>query len=151
MEEFSMITLLLRAVITLRHQSENLSMPTFHSMINNSKAADPSFEIPFATLDAFSAILTPNNGVIAASYLDKRQRASDNPFKDGDIIADPFTNPENHKNPIPLHIIVAVNPDEKTNDSSELPVIYLKGDDLWPEIEASHVDNLDPVGIIAGR
>ncbi len=69
MDKFAQIITLLHAVVTVRNQNDNLSMHAFTAKgPTDIGLGDSDFAIDFATLDAFSAVLTQGCGVVAASF-----------------------------------------------------------------------------------
>jgi hypothetical protein len=146
MDKFTMITMLLRAVVTLRHRNDDLTLwafrPTHDSCGSKSeKALD--FEINLTVLEAFGALLTPNIGVVAALYHEVPK------------INDPALDSGTQQYMMPCHIVVMAYPDKKADlnahvSSSNPHLKFIAdGEDLWPIIKESAIDNCDPLGYIA--
>ncbi|KAF8330230.1 hypothetical protein F5887DRAFT_1081931 [Amanita rubescens] len=132
MESFTLITMLLRLAVTLRHQNGDISMRTGGSSIMEPQKQWDD-RINFSTMDAFSAILTLDHGVVAVCY------ESEEPLK--------------------VEIVVGVttcgSPDLKTNaerdevNPSGYNVRFItSGTDYWPEIKESDILNVDPLGYL---
>jgi len=148
MEKFTMITMLLRAAVTLRHQNEDLTWLSFRpTRFQSPESSD--LEANLTTLEGFNALLTPNVGVVAALY--REEEALVVP-KSVDTVLDSGT----QKSMMPCDIVIMANPDKKTNmnaDVSSTNPLNLRfitdGEDLWPIIKRSAVNDCDPLGYIA--
>ncbi len=146
MDKFTMITMLLRATVTLRHRNDDLTLWAFrptHDSSGSKSGRDLDFEINLTALEAFSALLTPNVGVVAALYHEVPK------------IDDPALDSGAQQYMMPCHIVVMANPDKKADlnayvSSSNPHVKFITdGEDLWPIIKESAADNCDPLGYIA--
>ena len=155
MDKFSMITMLLRAAVTLRHRDEDLTLWAFrptHSSSHISRS-DCDFEINFTTLEAFNALMTPNDGVVAACYRDEEQLVMPHVHNEG-CIDDPVLDSVKQKYMMPCHIVVMANADKQTNaletNSNPLNLRFITdGVDLWPKIKESQAGNYDPLDLIS--
>ena len=152
MDRFSMITMLLRAAVTLRHRNEDLTLWAFrptHSSSHISKS-----DSKFTTLEAFNAVLTPNGGVVAACYHDEELLVVPHAHKEGCSVDHPVLDSENQKYMMPCHIVIMANADNQTNSlgtqSNPLnPKFIINGEDLWPKIKESQASNYDPLDLVA--
>ncbi|KAF8336794.1 hypothetical protein F5887DRAFT_985724 [Amanita rubescens] len=151
MDKFSMVTMLLQATVTLRHRDEDLTLWAFRPTHSSGhiSGSDPKF----TTLEAFNALLTPNEGVVAACYLDEEPLTMPHVHKEG-CIDDPVLDSDKQKYMMPCHIVVMANADKETNaletNSNPLNLRFITdGEDLWPKIKESQANNYDPLDIIA--
>jgi hypothetical protein len=151
MDKFTMITMLLRATVTLRHKNEDLTLSAFQRPRSQSKPEEGSdFETNLTTLEGFNALLTPNVGVVAVVYREEEMLVVP---KSEDTAFDSST----QKCMMPCDIVVMANPDKKTNlnthvvsSSNPLNLRFIPdGEDLWPIIKESAADNYDPLDYIA--
>jgi hypothetical protein len=148
MDKFSMITMLLRAVVTLRHRNEDLALWGFHWTHSSSYISEPDSK--FTTLEAFNAVLTLNRGVVAACYRHEEPHV----HKEGCAVDDPVLDSDNQKYMMPCHVVVMANADKQTNalgtHSNPLNLKFITdGEDLWPKIKESQANNYDPLELIA--
>jgi hypothetical protein len=149
MDKFSMITMLLRAAVTLRHRDEDLTLWAF-------RPTHPSSHIfglnpKFTTLEAFNAVLMPNDGVVAAYY--EERLVMPHVHNEG-CIDDPVLDSVKQKYMMPCHIVVMANADKQTNaletNSNPLNLRFITdGVDLWPKIKESQAGNYDPLDLIS--
>ena len=155
-----MITLLLRATVTLRHRNEDLTLWAFrptHSSGQISGQSDADFEMNFTTLEAFSALLTPSDGVVAACYRDEEPLIVPHVSKEGCTVDDPALGSDSKKHIMPCHIVIMANADKQTNSpnadrqtNNPLNLRFITdGEDLWPKIKESQAGDYDPVNLIA--
>lgn len=151
MDKFAQIIMLLRASVTVRHQSEKLSMRAFTIKgPTDMRVPDSDSVIDFATLDAFSAVLTQSCGVVAAGFRNHSKLTMS-------VLRGPITDAtidyQNQVSMRPLKITVAVNPDSMFNakvaNNNELNAAFLQGENLWKEIKAADLDDIDPIRSIA--
>ena len=154
MDTFSMITMLLRAAVTLRHRNDDLTLWAFRPTHSSSymSCSDSDFEADFTTLEAFNGLLTPSDGVVAACYRDEKPLVVRD--KEECTVDNPVLGSDNQKHMMPCHVVVMANADKQTNalepNSNPLNLRFLTdGEDLWWKIKESQAGNYDPLDLIA--
>jgi hypothetical protein len=144
MDPFTMVTMLLRLATTLQHQNGDISMQK-STGVHTTRA--PTMEpqkwdnrISFSTLDAFSAILTLDRGVVAACYeLEEPLKVEIMVAARGDGLV---VNP-NQNTTIPLR-----NAQGNENSSVHNVRYITSGTDYWIKIKASDPLDIDPLGYL---